>query len=45
MTVEGNASVYEVTPESRITGEGRAEVFMTWETRFDQERGEGGRGS
>ena len=28
--VEGNASVYQVNPVSRITGEGRAEFLRTW---------------
>ena len=28
--VEGNASVYQVNPVSRITGEGRAEFLMAW---------------
>ena len=29
--MEGNASVYQVTPVSRIAGEGRAEVLRTWD--------------
>ena len=28
--MEGNASVYQVNPVSRITGEGRAEFLRTW---------------
>ena len=43
--VEGNASVYQVYPVSRTTGEGRAEFLRTWRPGFDQEgagRGEGG---
>ena len=39
--VEGNASVYQVNPVSRITGEGRAEFLRTWGPGFDQE-GAGG---
>ena len=35
--VEGNASVYQVNPVSRITGEERAEVLRTWRPRCDQE--------
>ena len=40
--VEGNASVYQVNPVSRITGEGRAELLRTWGPGFDQKGG--GRG-
>ena len=47
--MEGNASVYQVHPESRITGEGRAELRMTWGAGFDQKGaglgGGDGRGS
>ena len=43
--VEGNASVYQVNPVSRITGEERAEFLRTWGPGFDQKGGrEGGRG-
>ena len=41
--VEGNASVYQVYPVSRITGEGRAEFLGAWWPGFEQE-GAGGRG-
>ena len=41
--MEGNASVYEVYPVSRITGEGRAEVLREWGPGFEQE-GAGGVG-
>ena len=34
--MEGNASVYQVNPVSRITGEGRAECSRTWGPGFDQ---------
>ena len=45
--VEGNVSVYQVNPVSRISGEGRAEFLRTWGPDFDQkgggrERGTGG---
>ena len=40
--MEGNASVYQVNPVSRITGEGRAELLRTWGPGFDQKGG--GRG-
>ena len=41
--MEGNASVYQVNPVSRITGEGRAEFLRTWGgAGFDQKGG--GRG-
>ena len=42
--VEGNASVYQSNPVSRITGEGRAEFLGTWGPGFDQEGAGGGRG-
>ena len=35
--VEGNASVYQVYPVSRITGEGRAEFLRAWGPGFEQE--------
>ena len=38
--VEGYASVYQVNPVSRITGEGRAMFWRTWGPGFDQ-MGEG----
>ena len=41
--VEGNVSVYQVNPVSRITGEGKAEFLKTWGPGFDQE-GAGGAG-
>ena len=41
--MEGNASVYQVHPVSRITDEGRAEFLSTWGHGFEQE-GAGGRG-
>ena len=41
--VEGNTSGNQVYPVSRITGEGRAEIFRAWGPGFDQE-GAGGRG-
>ena len=34
--MEGNASVYQVNPVSRITGEGGAEFLRTWGPEFDQ---------
>ena len=40
--VEGNASVYQVNPVSRITGEGRAEFLRTWGPGFDHEGAGGG---
>ena len=40
--MEGNASVYQVNPVSRISGEGRAEFSTTWGPDFDQKGG--GRG-
>ena len=39
--MEGKASVYQVNPLSRITGEGRAEFLRTWGLGFNQE-GAGG---
>ena len=43
--MEGNASVYQGNPVSRITGEGRAEFLRTWGPDFDQKGGgRGGRG-
>ena len=45
--MEGNASVYQVNPVCRITGEGRAEFLRTWGPDFDQKgggRGGGGEG-
>ena len=38
--MEGNASVYQVYPVSRITGEGRAEFLRAWGgPGFEQEGG------
>ena len=34
--MEGNASVYQVNPVSRIIGEGGAEFLRTWGAGFDQ---------
>ena len=34
--VEGNASVYQVNPVSRLSGEGRAEFLRTWGPDFDK---------
>ena len=44
--MEGNTSVYQVYPVSRITGEGRAEFVRAWGPGFEQEGagGEGGGG-
>ena len=39
--MEGNASVYQVNPVSRTTGEGRAEILRTWGADFDQKGGGG----
>ena len=36
--------MYQVNPVSRITGEGRAEIFRTWGPDFDQKGGGGGGG-
>ena len=35
--MEGNASVYQVCPVSRITGEGRAEFLRAWGPGFEEE--------
>ena len=35
--MEGNASVYQVYPVSRITHEGRAEFLRAWGPGFEQE--------
>ena len=43
--VEGNASVYQVYPVSRITGEGRAENLRASGPRFEQEGAAGGGGT
>ena len=40
--MEGNESVYQVYPESRITGEGRAEFLRAWGHGFEQEGAGGG---
>ena len=42
--MEGNASVYQVNPVSRIIGEGRAGFLRMWGPGFDQEGGEGAGG-
>ena len=43
--MEGNASVYQINPVSRTTGEGRAEDLRTWGAGFDQKGGRrGGKG-
>ena len=45
--MEGNASVHQVNPVSRIAGEGRAEFLRAWGPDFDRTgsgRGEGGEG-
>ena len=34
--MEGHASVYEVNPVIRISGEGRAEFLRTWGAGFDR---------
>ena len=34
--MEGNASVYQVNPVCRLTGEGRVEFLRTWGAGFDQ---------
>ena len=44
--MEGNASIYQVNPAIRISGEGRAEFLRTWGPGFDQKgagRGGGGK--
>ena len=38
--MEGNASVYQVNPVSRTTGEGRAEFSRAWGPGFEQEGAE-----
>ena len=46
--MEGNASVYQVIPVSRITDEGRAEFLRAWGPGVEQEgaeRGGGGTGT
>ena len=40
--MEGNASVYQVYPVSRITGEGRAEFLRAWGHGFEREGAGGG---
>ena len=40
--MEGNSSVYQVYPVSRITGEGRAEISRAWGPGFEQEGAGGG---
>ena len=40
--MEGKASVYQVYPVSRITGEGRAEFLWAWAPGFEQEVAGGG---
>ena len=43
--VEGNASVYQVNPVSRISGEGKAEYLRTWGPDLDPKGGgRGGKG-
>ena len=43
--MERNASVYQVNPVSRITGEGRAEFLWMWGPGFDRKgAGVGGGG-
>ena len=43
--VEGNASVYQVNPVSRMSGEGRAEFSSACGLDFDQKGREGGEGT
>ena len=43
--MEGNASVYQVYPASRKSGEGRAEFLRAWRLRFEQEGAGGERGT
>ena len=43
--MEGNASVYQVCPVIRITGEGRAEILRAWGPGFEQEGAGGGGGT
>ena len=40
--MEGNASVYQVNPVSRMSGEGRAEILRAWGPDFDQKAGASG---
>ena len=40
--VKGNASVYQVCPVSRISGEGRAQISRAWGTGVDEQKGAGG---
>ena len=43
--MEGNASVYQGYPVSRITGEGKAEFLRAWRPGFEEEAaGAGGGG-
>ena len=42
--MEGNVSVYQVNPVSRITGEGTAEFLRTPGADFDQKEGREGTG-
>ena len=42
--LEGNASVYQVYPVSRITREGRAEILRAWGPGFELEGAGGGKG-
>ena len=42
--MEGNVSVYQVNPVSRISGEGRAGFKGVWGHGFEQERAGGGEG-
>ena len=43
--MEGNASVYQVNPVSRMSGEGMAEFSRAWGPDFDQKGREGGEGT
>ena len=43
--MEGSASVYQVYPVSRLTGEGRAEFLRAWGHGGEQEEGAGGGGT
>ena len=42
--MEGNASVHQVNPVSRTSGEGRAEFLRTWGAGFVQKGARGGEG-
>ena len=42
--MEGNVSVYQVNPVSRITGQGRAELVRTWGPGFGKRERGGGTG-